>query len=49
MQKQKKILFENSYINGIFRNAYTMYEILENCVTDFSNTYIDIHKLILFL
>jgi len=27
---QKKILFENANINGVFENAYTMYEILEN-------------------
>jgi len=49
MYEKKKILFENAYMNEIFGNAYTMYGILENCVTDFANTYIDIHKLILFL
>jgi len=41
--------FENAYINGIFGNAYTMYEILEKCIRDFVNAYVDIHKLILFL
>jgi len=41
--------FENAYINGIFGNAYTMYEILEKCIGDFVNAYVDIHKLILFL
>jgi len=45
---KKNIIWE-WYINGIFENTYTMYEILENCVTDFAITYIDIHKLILFL
>jgi len=44
-----KILFENACINEIFGNAYTMYEILEKCITDFVNAYIDIYKLILFL
>jgi len=43
------IFFENAYINVIFGNAYTMYEILEKCIRDFVNAYIDIHKLILFL
>jgi len=40
MYAKKKILFENAYINGIFKNTYMMYEILENWVTDFANTYI---------
>jgi len=46
--------FENTYINEIFGNAYTMYEILEKCIryfvnAYFVNAYVDIHKLILFL
>jgi len=46
---KKKLLFENVFINGIFGNTYMMYEILEKCITDFVNAYIDIHKLILLL
>jgi len=49
MHAKKKLLFENVFINGIFGNTYMMYEILEKCITDFVNAYIDIHKLILLL
>jgi len=46
---KKNSFFENAYMNEIFRNAYTMYEILEKCIRDFVNEYIDVHNLILFL
>jgi len=34
---KKSSFFENAYMNGIFRNAYTMYEILKKCIRDFVN------------
>jgi len=46
---KKNSFIENAYMYGIFRNAYTMYEILEKCIRDFVNEYIDVHNLILFL
>jgi len=30
-------------MNEIFENAYMMYKILEKCIRDFVNAYIDVH------
>ena len=46
---KRNSFFENAYMNEIFRNAYTMYKILEKCIRDFVNEYIDVYNLILFL